>query len=195
MYHADLLLKPAVVLAIMVPASKTSVLSVLLLTVPAAHTLYTPISRPAESRLHDLAKTAIRGGDHGGALRCLETAAAHGHEGRSHLLLALHYQRVGAPSDLTRGAFRNGVAFDRGDAKLLQAWALFESKQGRMDRSVRLLQQAARQDRSALGAFRWKIFRSYNQANNPLARPAMRGQRRAGAQGRRGVEQEEVFGI
>ena len=57
---------------------------------------------------------------------------------------------------------------------------------------MRLLQQAARQDRSALGAFRWKIFRSYNQANNPLARPAMR--RRAGAEGRGGGEEEE-FGI
>ena len=29
------------------------------------------------------------------------------------------------------------------DAKLLQAWALFESKHGNMDRAVRLLQRAA----------------------------------------------------
>lgn len=172
---------------------RRSVVSLLLLLLPATHTLYTPISRPAESRLHALAKSAIQRGDHGGALRCLETAAAHGHEGRSYLLLALHYQRVGAPSDQTRDAFRAGVAFDRGDAKLLQAWALFESKNGRMDRAVRLLQQAARQDRSALGAFRWKIFRSYNQANNPLARPSMRGPRRVIAE--RGDVEAEEFGI
>ena len=35
-------------------------------------------------------------------------------------------------------SFRIGVAHDRTNAKLLQAWALFESKYGTMDRSVRL---------------------------------------------------------
>ena len=61
------------------------------------------------------------------------------------------------------------------DAKLLQAWALFESKHGNMDRAVRLLQRAAKVDRAAIGALRWKVFRSYNQAHNPLARPSKRG--------------------
>ena len=139
-----------------------------------AQCYYTPISRPAERRLQALAREAVVNGNHRTALHCYQTATLHGSDGRSHLLLALHYQRMKRGTDAEH-AFRQGVAHDRDNVQLLQAWALYESKHGNMKRAVRLLVRAAACDRSAIGALRWKIFRSYNQANNPLARPAKRG--------------------
>ena len=150
-----------------------------LLLVQCASSMYSPLSAPAEARLLSLANVAVHRGDHRDALRCYETAVQHGCLSRSHLLLALHYQRCGAHPEETRRAFRSGIAKrtvdTQSDAQLLQAWALFESKHGDMHRAVRLLQSAARMDRTAIGAFRWKHFRLYNQAHNPLARPSKRG--------------------
>ena len=141
---------------------------VLTLLPSAVQAYYTPISQPAERRLQALAREAVVSGDHRAALQCYRTAALHGCDSRSHLLLALHYQRMKRCAD-AEYAFRNGVACDRENVQLLQAWALYESKNGNMKRAVRLLVRAAACDRSAIGALRWKIFRSYNQANNPLA--------------------------
>ena len=53
--------------------------------------------------------------------------------------------------------------------------ALYESKAGNMHAAVHLLRRAAQVDRCAMGALRWQIFRSFNRANNPLARPSKRG--------------------
>jgi len=144
---------------------------------------YVPISAFAESKLHVIARTAIKQSDHDAALQFYTTAVKHGHDSRSHLLLALHMQRCGAPSDETREAFRRAVAFDRDNAKLLQAWALYESKAGNMHAAVHLLRRAAQVDRSAMGALRWQIFRSFNRANNPLARPSKRGHATRGYEG------------
>ena len=142
--------------------------------IAGAYALYVPISRPAETRLHELGRCAIRQGNHDRALDCYSIAAAHGSEARSHLLLALHLQRCGRASD-AREAFRIGVQCDRNSGQLLQAWALFESRQGEMQRAVHLLRRAVRVDRSVMGALRWWAFRNYNRHNNPLARPPCRG--------------------
>ena len=146
----------------------------LLMVLIGAHALYVPISRPAETRLHELGRSAIRQGNHDRACFCYSIAAAHGSEARSHLLLALHLQRCGRASD-AREAFRIGVQCDRNSGQLLQAWALFESRQGEMQRAVHLLRRAVRVDRSVMGALRWWAFRNYNRHNNPLARPPCRG--------------------
>ena len=89
-----------------------AVAAVLLLRLPLIASSYKPISRPAETRLHTLGRTAVHEGNHDVALQCYEVAAHHGQEGRSYFLLALHYQRCQAPPSLTRSTFRGGVAFE-----------------------------------------------------------------------------------
>jgi len=74
------------------------------------------------------------------------------------MLLALHFQRLDEHG-LARAAFIEGVASFRTDAKLLQAWGLFESKQpGNKARAKKLLQRAVHLDPSLSGVLRWKIF-------------------------------------
>ena len=136
---------------------------------------YAKISKLAEMRLHTIAKSHIKVGNHQTALQCYQTAAEHGNDRRSHLLLVLHMQRCGAPKTHTRDAFRCGLLSDPDDATLLQAWALYESKLDNMHRAVHLLRRAVRVDRSAIGALRWKKFKTYNRNHNPLARPSKRG--------------------
>ena len=138
---------------------------------------YVRISRPAESRLHILGKQTVNQHQHTKALTYYQTAADHGSTSKSHLLLVLHLQRCGACSEEEiRDAFRKGVKWDPSNAKLLQAWALYESKNDNMHRAVFLLRRAARMDPASLpGALRWKRFREYNRVFNPLAGPSKRG--------------------
>ena len=146
----------------------------LLLAASAAY--YIRISPLAEQRLHALGKQTIKQQqDLKTALTYFSTAAQHGNTSRSHLLLVLHLQRCGATPDTTRDAFRQAVMFDRSDHRLLQAWALYESKHGNMHRAVHLLRRAAEIDHSALGALRWKRFVEYCRSKNPLASPSKRG--------------------
>jgi TPR repeat protein len=142
------------------------------LLVAASAAYYIRISPLAEQRLHALGKQTIKQQQLETALTYFSTAAEHGNTSRSHLLLVLHLQRCGAAPDKTRDAFRQAVMFDRSDHRLLQAWALYESKNGNMHRAVHLLRRAAEIDHAALGALRWKRFREYCRSQNPLASPS-----------------------
>ena len=78
-------------------------------------------------------------------------------------------------NDMVAATFRNGIANNRDDFQLVQAWALYESKHGNMRRAVKLLQRAVSLDHSALGTLQWQRFKSYVRDTNPLARPSKRG--------------------
>ena len=147
----------------------------LVCSVTVSRGYYVPISPSAEHRLHALGKQTVQKRQLDMALTYYRTAAEHGQSSTSHLLLVLHLQRCGACTDETRQAFRRGIEFDRSSHRLLQAWALYESKHGDMHRAVHLLRRAAGIDHSALGALRWSRFRDYVRAKNPLASPSKRG--------------------
>ena len=148
--------------------------------------LYTPLSNVAESYLHARARAAVHASDYQSAQKFLQVAADHGESGRSHLLLVLHLQRMQrhgedagmVTNDMVAATFRNGIANNRDDFQLVQAWALYESKHGNMRRAVKLLQRAVSLDHSALGTLQWQRFKSYVRDTNPLARPSKRECRR-----------------
>ena len=84
------------------------------------------------------------------------------------LLLALHLQRTGAPPKRTRSVFLNffRVAVVEGgeeecacSAKLLQAFALFEMKQGNKLKSLQLVRKAIELDPTLQPVLKWKQFR------------------------------------
>lgn len=114
----------------------------------------------AEHRLHRIANRAIKRGLNLDALECysLAVSSLQTCSGRSFLLLALHLQRINE-FDLARSAFAEGVVLHRTDARLMQAWGLFESKHGRLDRAKRLLKRAVSLDESLSAVLRWKMFR------------------------------------
>ena len=113
-----------------------------------------------EVRLHHVARRAISKGDASGAQVCYEKALEPGlGSGRSYLLAALHLVRVGRYSD-ARDCFGEGILHNREDAKLMQAWGLFESKHGTMRRARKLLERAVVLDDSLSGVLRWSRFRS-----------------------------------
>lgn len=87
------------------------------------------------------------------------------------LLLALHLQRTGAPPKRTRSVFLNffRVAVVEGgedecacSAKVLQAFALFEMKQGNSLKSLQLVQKAVQLDPTLRPVLKWKQFRDAN---------------------------------
>lgn len=84
------------------------------------------------------------------------------------LLLALHLQRTGAPPKRTRSVFLNffRVAIvENGEdecacsAKVLQAFALFEMKQGNRLKSLELVKKAVQLDPTLRPVLKWKQFR------------------------------------
>lgn len=84
------------------------------------------------------------------------------------LLLALHMQRYG-DIKATRSVFVNffrRVAFTEGEevqcscsAKVLQAYALFEYKNGHSSKALKIIQKAVRMDENLHPVLRWKQFR------------------------------------
>ena len=84
------------------------------------------------------------------------------------LLLALHLQRTGAPAKQTRSVFLNFfrvVVVQGGEeqcacsAKVLQAFALFEMKQGNSLKSLQLVRKAIQLDPVLQPVLKWKQFR------------------------------------
>lgn len=73
---------------------------------------------------------------------------------RSYLLYALQVQR--RDPALARELFSQGVRAAPGDAALLQAWGLFESKQGMVGRAQRLLRRSVYLEPRNAPVLRWK---------------------------------------
>ena len=107
---------------------------------------------------------AVRRGYWEDALELYTLAAEKSGAGRSYLLLALHLQRRGADAESTRDAFATGVRRDRTCAQLVQAWALFESRQeGRIGTAINLLERAVQLDPSLSKVLHWKRFRNHHR--------------------------------
>lgn len=109
------------------------------------------------------------------ALQCYDRATVPPIEysGRAYLLLALHLQRM-SEVELARKAFRDGVSQFKTDAKLMQAWGLFESKSGNMRRARALINRAVKLDPSLRAVLRWKIFREDGPVTNRYISQAAR---------------------
>lgn len=121
-----------------------------------------------EQALHRVARSACLAGRNAEAQRCYEIAMQSWGSARSFLLAALCYQRVGRIED-ARATFSTGIRYNRDDAKLMQAWGLFESKHGELGRAVRLLKRAVTLDPSLHSVLRWRRFRG---ASMSLAAPS-----------------------
>jgi hypothetical protein len=78
--------------------------------------------------------------------------------GRSYLLAALHKANKLGEYDGARATFADGIMRHRTDAKLMQAWGLFESKHGEFRRAMVLLRRAVKLDASLAGVLRWRRF-------------------------------------
>jgi tetratricopeptide (TPR) repeat protein len=74
------------------------------------------------------------------------------------LLLALLEQKVGEPAR-ARAAFQEGIQLCPSCARLTQAYALFESKQGNMFTALALARRAVALDPSLSPILRWKMFK------------------------------------
>lgn len=114
----------------------------------------------AEKRLLTFSNRAIKRGALDDAQRAYEVAIQNYGSAESYLLAALHFRRTGM-IDEARGTFQDGVLQNRNDGRLMQAWGLFESKYGHMDRAVRLLRRAVDIDPSLSGVLRWRIFKTH----------------------------------
>ena len=147
------------------------------LSVPRCHMRPPPqqtrlSSLHSEETLHQIARRAIQRGLHSDALMCYDRAIVAPPvecSGRTFLLLALQLQRM-SEFELARVAFSEGIVHFKSDAKLMQAWGLFESKQGNMDRAKRLLHRAVALDPSLAAVLRWKLFREPQQSSEACGR-------------------------
>ncbi|KAG5190699.1 hypothetical protein JKP88DRAFT_352609 [Tribonema minus] len=75
---------------------------------------------------------------------------------RTYLLMALNAQRLG-DYGRARFVFMRGMAHCH-SPKLSLAWALFESKHGRMDAALALARRAVQLDGTLAPVLRWKMF-------------------------------------
>jgi hypothetical protein len=113
-----------------------------------------------EQRLHTTAHHAIKRGAWDDAQRAYEISCQEYGTGQSFLLAALHHRRMDH-IDQARASFSEGILRNRDDARLMQAWGLFESKFGHMDRAVRLLRRAVDLDPSLYRVLSWRRFRTH----------------------------------
>eukprot|EP00964_Phaeocystis_antarctica_P081568 scaffold51032_cov64-Phaeocystis_antarctica.AAC.6 len=141
-----------------------------------------------EQRLHTTAHRAIKRGAWDDAQRAYEISCQQYGTGQSFLLAALHHRRMDH-IDQARDAFSEGILRNRGDAKLMQAWGLFESKHGHMDRAVRLLRRAVDLDPSLSKVLSWRMFQTHATTANAHQRQAVRptALRARGRTGRSGL--------
>lgn len=114
----------------------------------------------AEKRLLTFSNRAIKRGALDDAQRAYEVAISNYGSGEAYLLAALHHRRTGRIEE-ARDTFSAGILQNRNDGRLMQAWGLFESKYGHMDRAVRLLRRAVDLDPSLSSVLRWRIFRTH----------------------------------
>ncbi|CAM9222526.1 unnamed protein product [Phaeothamnion confervicola] len=138
-------------------------------------THYRPIEREAApdlrvARLHLSARKAIKRGRPVWARSFYELVMYHWNErpcdcalAQSYLLLGLLEQKEKRPHN-ARAAFREGCARCPRCARLYQAWALFESKQGNLRRARQLIERAVRLDASLKDVLRWRIFAAASDA-------------------------------
>lgn len=90
-------------------------------------------------RLHERARIATLDGSYTDAATWYQIAIDWaGADAESYLRAALLYAKTGE-IERARNAFSSGVVLNREDATLLQAWGLFESKNGEEKRALRLL--------------------------------------------------------
>jgi len=146
--------------------------------IPYATATFTPVASPVLSpraeKLHTVARRAISRGRLDDALQMYRSAAADCGAGHASLLLALHLRRMGESADRVRAAFSEGVKRDRGYARLLQAWGLFESKHGKPATALALVEHAVRLDPSLGAILRWERFATIrNQAASRRRPPVM----------------------
>ena len=113
-----------------------------------------------EQRLHTTAHHAIKRGAWDDAQRAYEISCQEYGTGQAYLLAALHHRRMDH-IDQARASFSEGILRNRNDARLMQAWGLFESKYGHMDRAVRLLRRAVELDPSLYRVLSWRRFRTH----------------------------------
>lgn len=111
-----------------------------------------------EEQLHRIARRATLRGEFDDAIQCYQHAIDSFGSSRSFLLAALLLTKVGLVED-ARACFATGIYIHRDDAKLMQAWGLFESKHGLWRRSVRLLKRAVDLDPSLYKVLTWSRFR------------------------------------
>lgn len=110
-----------------------------------------------EARLHSVARRAALAGRSSEAQQAYNLAIEHWGSGRSFLLSALLQSRLGLVEDCRR-TFIKGNVHHPTDASLIQAWGLFESKQGELRRALWLLRRAVTLNPELSGVLRWKIF-------------------------------------
>ena len=111
-----------------------------------------------EARLHGIARRAALQGNDDDAQKAYELAISRWGSGRSFLLAALLQSRLGL-EEQTRETFRRGICLHPKDASLIQAWGLFESKHGEVQRALRLVRRAVVLDPGLSGVLRWRLFR------------------------------------
>lgn len=75
---------------------------------------------------------------------------------KPYFLYALQVQR--RDPDLARALFRTGLSKDPKNAKILQAWGLFESKQGQLDVAQRLLKRSVYLEPLHAPVLKWKVL-------------------------------------
>ena len=109
------------------------------------------------SQLLNSAKTAIHESQRGKAeILFLRAIVADPSKSKSYFLFALQVQR--RDPTLARELFFQGVRVNPMDARLLQAWGLFESKQGRRKRAQMLVKRSVQLEPKNKPVLRWKCL-------------------------------------
>lgn len=115
------------------------------------------------------ARSSLKKAERGKAeLFFLRAIAVDPSQSKSYFLYALQVQR--RDPQLARELFSLGTRENPHDAKLLQAWGLFESKQGHMKRAQRLLRRSVFLEPKHAPVLRWKrIFSIPASKKQPLS--------------------------
>lgn len=103
------------------------------------------------------ARASLKKSERGQAERLfLRAIVANPTRSQSYFLYALHVQK--RDPQLARDLFFHGIRENPNDAKILQAWGLFESKQGYLRRAQSLLIRSVSLDPKNAPVLRWKCL-------------------------------------
>lgn len=109
------------------------------------------------SDLLNSARVALHGKQRGKAeILFLRAIVADPSKSKSYFLFALHVQK--RDPTLARELFFQGVRVNPLDARLLQAWGLFESKQGRRKRAQMLVKRSVEIEPKNKPVLKWKCL-------------------------------------